>query len=91
MLQEIRERVTELETMALVARGNQTTLEEDAEDAKAGRFQAEGRVAEARRLVEFVEDAGLEASIVGLERQVTDLRSRLTPKALEKYDKGDED
>ncbi len=88
MLNEIRERVTELETLALIARGNQTTIEEDVEDAKAGRFQTEGRVAEARSLLEFVEEAGLEESIVGLERQITDLRGRLTPKALEEYDNG---
>ncbi len=88
MLNEMRERVQKLEEAVLTARGLQVRAEEDAEDAKAGTFQVEGRLVEARDAFAFAEEEGLEASIDGLTRQVTDLRGRLTPKALEEYDNG---
>ncbi len=88
MLNEMRERVQRLEEAVLTARGAQARAEEDAEDAKAGSLQTEGRLIEARDAFALVEDEGLEASIDGLTRQVTDLRGRLTPKALEEYDNG---
>ncbi len=88
MLNEMRERVQKLEEAALTARGNQARAEEDADDAKAGTFQVEGRLIEARDAFAFAEEQGLEDSIVGLERQIEDLRGRLTPKALEDYDNG---
>ncbi len=91
MLNEMRERVQKLEEAVLTARGLQVRAEEDAEDAKAGTFQTEGRLVEARDALAFAEDEGLEASIEGLTGQVADLRGRLTPKALEKYDEGDRD
>ncbi len=91
MLNEMRERVQKLEEAVLAARGLQVRAEEDAADAKAGTFQTEGRLVEARDGLTLAEEAGLEASIEGLTGQVTDLRGRLTPKALEAYDEGDRD
>ena len=88
MLQELRNRVAEMEQAVLVARGVQARAEEDAADAVAGAFQAEGWLMEARAQLELADEAGLEESIVGLERQVEDLRGRLTPKALDEYDNG---
>ncbi len=88
MLQELRNRIGELEQAVLAARGVQARAEDDADDAKAGTFQAEGWLMEARQQLELVEEEGLEDSVVGLERQVNDLRGRLTPKALEDYDNG---
>ena len=88
MLQELRNRVAEMEQAVLVARGVQVRAEDDADDAKAASFQAEGWLMEARAQLDIAEEAGLEESIVGLERQVEDLRGRLTPKALEEYDNG---
>ncbi len=88
MLNEMRERIAELEQATMAARGNQARAEEEADDAKAGTYQMEGRLIEARDALDLAEEAGLEESIVGLQRQITDLRDRLTPKALEDYDNG---
>ncbi len=90
MLNELRNRIGELEQAVLASRGVQARAEDDAEDAKAGTFQTEGWLMEARAQLELVDEAGLEESVVGLERQITDLRGRLTPKALEDYDNGGE-
>ncbi len=87
MLQELKERIAELENATMIARGNQTTLEEDAEDAKAGRFQTEGRLAEARTQFELADKAGLEDSVTGLESRVAELETMIDPKILEKHDK----